>query len=236
MKTLENKLIEICDVDYLGQYKFQYLFSQFTQLATQSANELGMWTIDMIDKYGWVLAKQTLIMNEPIMLGDMIDISTDIGKSSFVAFPRYYYIYKKQKEIGYCSSLWTLIDIQKRSIVSPKKIGITIPTGHQQLPTPETIHPDIPLTFQTKRQVLYSDVDTNQHMNNARYIEWALDLLDFDMYQDYFIHEISVNYKKEIRPLEYVDLYLGHQDNVYIIEGKNDENTFFVIKIGFLKK
>ena len=34
---------------------------------------------------------------------------------------------------------------------------------------------------QITREVLYSDVDLNKHMNNARYLEWVMDLLPEDI-------------------------------------------------------
>ena len=54
-------------------------------------------------------------------------------------------------------------------------------------------------------------------MNNARYIEWALDTIDYQVYKKYFIKELSIHYKKEIRPLEFVKLYLGQDENLSLI-------------------
>lgn len=239
MKTSEIKTIEISDVDYMGDYQLCHLFNRFATIATKNAIQLGMWNPSMIEQYGWVVAKQTLTLDQPIKLDDVIEISTIIDKGSFVAFPRYYFIHKDGKEIGRCSSIWTLIDIQNRRIVSPKKIGITIPDIHHDihLPTPINIDDQIELDFKIKRQVLYSDVDTNQHMNNTRYIQWALDIIDYDIHKENFIKEISINYKKEIRPLEFVNMYVGHIDNKYIVEGKSDEgDVYFVIEIYFVKR
>ncbi|MCI9049379.1 MAG: hypothetical protein HFF37_03150 [Coprobacillus sp.] len=239
MITSQIKKIEVCDADYMGEYKLYHLFNHFTNIATENAMKINMWNKDMFYQYGWVIAKQTLTLHQPIKIDDVLELSTVIAKGSFVAFPRYYFIKKDGKEIGRCSSIWTLIDIKKRRIVSPKKIGINIPEVQHyfHLDTPKTISLDLPLHCVMKRQVLYSDIDTNQHMNNARYIEWALDTIDYQVYKKYFIKELSIHYKKEIRPLEFVKLYLGQDENRYIIEGQNEnQESCFIIEIYFDKR
>lgn len=234
--TKETRIIDICDVDYKGRYLLSQIFNRFTLLATTNAKMLGMWSDEMMSQYGWVVAKQTLTLDQPIMLNDIITLSTLVDNGSFVAFPRYYFIYKDGQEIGRCSSIWTLLDIRKRRMVSPKRIGLTIPkVDHNiQLDTPQTIQVPIKLTKHSQRQVLYSDLDVNQHMNNTRYIQWALDIIDYKIHDNAFIHEISINYKKEIRPMEYVQLYVGHQDHHYYVEGHSlDETIYFVIEMKF---
>jgi medium-chain acyl-[acyl-carrier-protein] hydrolase len=237
--TSEERQIEICEVDYMGQYQLCHLLNRFSEIATISAKNIGMWSEEMMKQYGWVVAKQSLHLDQPIYYKDIITLSTTIDNGSFVAFPRYYFIHKGNQQIGTCSSIWTLIDIHKRRIVSPKKIGIDIPKVEHgiHLDEPQTICLDIPLNFITTRQVLYSDVDTNQHMNNTRYIQWALDVIDYTVHKEYFISDLHIQYKKEIRPLKFVQLYLGNQDNRYIVEGRDeDESVYFTIEIYFNKR
>lgn len=237
-KTYERKKVEVSDVDFMNEYQLCHLFNRFAEIATVNAVKIGLWNKEMMDRYGWIVAKQTLKLDCPISLGDEIELSTIAGKGSSAIFPRYYFINKDGKEIGRCSSVWTLIDIQQRRIVFPKRIGLTIPVipNDRKLKAPETIQEDIELKHIMKRQVLYSDVDTNQHMNNTRYIQWAFDVIDFDIHKDCFVSEISINYKKEIRPLEYVDLYVGCQDHRYIVEGRNEEEIYFLVEIIFSQR
>ena len=236
--TYERKEIEICDVDYMGEYQLCHLFNRFAHIATENAIKLGFWNEDMMDQYGWVVTKQSLHLDQPIHYQDVIELSTIPDNGSFVSFPRYYYIKKDNKEIGYCSSIWTLLDIQKRRITSPKKAGIKIPqiTCEHPLQAPKPIDIDLEMKYQTTRQVLYSDVDTNQHMNNTRYLQWAFDLIDYNIYKDYFVSDLNIQYHKEIMPLQMVDLYMAHQDHRYLIVGKNEDNIYFTIEIYFKER
>lgn len=231
--TYKIKKIEIHEVDYMLNYQLCYLFNELTTIATTNALKIGLWNEDMMGKYGWIIAKQTLHLDQPITYNDTIEFSTVAGHSSHVAFPRYYFIKKDNQIIGTCSSIWTLIDIQKRRMTSPKRIGLTIPNMNHDvfLEEPHNIDIDLDMKHITTRQVLYSDIDTNQHMNNTRYIQWALDCIDYSIHQKAYISDITIQYKKEVRPLEFVELYIGHKDNRYIVEGKNDKETFFIIEI-----
>lgn len=237
--TYEKRQIEICEVDYMGEYQLCHLLNRFSEIATISAKELGMWNEEMMKQYGWVVAKQSLHLEQPIYYKDIIELSTTINNGSFVSFPRYYFIKKNEKEIGYCSSIWTLIDIQKRRIVSPKKIGISIPEVEHDiyLEEPQSIDINIPMEYKITRQVLYSDVDTNQHMNNTRYIQWALDIIDYQIHKEFFISDLNIQYKKEIRPLENVQLYLGQDETRYLVEGRGNQGIiYFTIEIYFNKR
>lgn len=236
--TILTKEIQYGDVDYMGNYKISHLFQNLTDLATQDAIKLGLWSIDLMNQYGWIVAKQSMKLDEPIGLGDTIEISTYADKGTFVTFPRYYLIKKNEKIIGKISSIWTLLDLQKRSIVAPKRVGLNVPLtkNEVQLDLPKNIHEDIELKHVCQRKVLYSDVDTNKHMNNTRYLEWAFDLLDIDIFEKQYVKELSINYKKEIKPQALVDLYLGHDQNRYIIKGKVSNDDAFIIEFCFQKR
>ena len=102
---------------------------------------------------------------------------------------------------------------------------------------PKNIEYENELKHVMTRQVLYSDIDLNQHMNNARYIDWALDVLDLELHRNHFISEVTIHYKKEILPLSFVDLYVGCVDNRHIVEGRNKEGeVHFLIEIHFEKE
>lgn len=233
--TYENKTVEICDCDYQGHYRLNHLFNRFAQIATTDAQKRGLWNDDMHGRYGWVVSKQTLKLYSPIYVNDHIQLSTFIDNGTHVSFPRYYLIEKDGKVIGQCSSLWTLIDIEKRRIVAPKRIGIEVDEVHydHDMELPQTIKNNLKMHFVCQRQVLYSDVDINQHMNNTRYIEWAFDILDYHLHEKSYIKEISINYRKEIPPLTCVDLYLASNKNRYIIEGRHEDIVYFTMEIIF---
>ena len=233
------KKVEICEADYANHYKVYHMFTTFAELATENGAKVGLWNEQMKGKYGWVIAKQTLTINEPIRVDDIIEYSTIINNGSSAIFPRYYFIKRDGKEVANCSAIWTLIDLEKRRIVMPGRVGLTVPVVQHdlKLDAPKNIEYDEELKHVMTRQVLYSDVDLNRHMNNARYIDWALDLIDLGIHKDHFISEVTIHYKKEILPLANVELYMGQNDYGYVVEGRNKNNeVHFIIEIHFTKE
>jgi medium-chain acyl-[acyl-carrier-protein] hydrolase len=45
--------------------------------------------------------------------------------------------------------------------------------------------------------VRYTDIDTNRHVNNVKYIDWAIETLPLDIVQNHTLKGLMVTYKKE---------------------------------------
>lgn len=228
-ETRQIKRVLYQESDYQGHLKLSTLLSLLSDLATENAYEVGMWNQELAKNYGWVLVKQTLQFKRPIDCNSIIELSTRAYHSSRVQFTRQYAIEDQNGVICNGHSIWTLLDLKKRSIVRASKIGLIIPevkTYPYFLDSYKEIDETIATQFITTRKVLYSDVDMNQHMNNSRYIEWALDLVDYSLFQDHFIQEVSMHYKKELPPHSEVDLYYGRKDNaIHIVMKQHDSDV-----------
>ena len=78
-------------------------------------------------------------------------------------------------------SLWVLMDVKTRAMVLPGKSGIGVPgvvVGNEPatpraLPTKQTEHIQL-------RTVTTAQLDRNGHMNNTRYMDWVMELSQFE--------------------------------------------------------
>jgi len=226
-------------VDYSGHWRLSDVFSQLADLATIHAEKINVWRPEMIEDYGWIVSKVRIRVLKPVRFEQRVEMKTWPGKGSRVIFPRYFTI---TDENGDCcmeaASLWTLLDLKNRRIVMPARSGITFP---------ENLNLEVPLTIETDfsdedglsvietRQVRYSDIDTNQHLNNARYIEWTLDLLTRERFKEAYIADFSVYFKKETAPGETLTLEKKEDDHGFVVRGRNGENVHFVAE-GVWKK
>ena len=116
-------------------------------------------------------------------------------------------------------------------------MGITIPECEEYNSFVEKYEPLLELDTHkvTSRHVLYSDIDLNKHMNNARYLEWVMDLIPQEVLEKYFIGEMTMHYQKEI-PESNVDLYYGQENDCFKVEFKIEEQTHFTITGRYSKK
>ena len=149
--------------DYTGRLRDENIFVYFSRLATVDGSLSGFYAESMKGKYGYVVSKQSLILTEPIYEDDEITLTTEIGHYSNVIFPRFYYIGKEGRRIGECRSIWTLIDLKRRRITSPKRAGLTLPDNPELVKEdPETLYTQDDRQLVSTYTVPYSDIDTNR--------------------------------------------------------------------------
>ena len=215
--------------DYTGRLRDENIFVYFSRIATVDGSLSGFYKESMKGKYGYVVSKQSLILTEPIYEDDEITLTTEIGHYSNVIFPRFYYIEKEGRRIGECRSIWTLIDLKRRRITSPKRAGLTLPDNPDLVKEePETLFTQDDRQLVSTYTVPYSDIDTNRHLNNTHYLRIASNLIPVEAYENHFMDSISINYKKEILAHQTIELYLTHINDTYIIEElRSDSNKGF---------
>lgn len=234
-----NKDIEMNyqDVDYAGNLKISKLFDVFSNIATAHASIIGVWNESLKNDYGWVVSKMRLEILEPIQPGNYV-LNTFTGMPSKVIFPRYYHLMQNNRSVVKASSVWTLLDLKRRRIVLPKRVGIDFPQDQDDVSSfcafASEIPNDINYELIENRKVKFSDVDTNQHMNNARYIEWACDILPYECFKTSYISELDIYFKHEIAPLSDVALYLYQENDEFFVKGEVEGIVCFEMK-GLLK-
>lgn len=221
-------------MDFTGKWKMSDLFSQLADVATIHAEKIGAWKPEMLDSYGWILSKMRLRINRPLKYEENITINTWPGKGTRVIYPRYYTI---DDENGHrcmeAVSHWTLFDLKNRRIVIPSRIGITFPENLNDgldLSLEDSFNDEHEYQVIEKRQVRYSDIDTNQHFNNARYMEWVCDLLDIERFKSGYIADLAIYFKKETAPNEILTLEKKENGDFFYVRGVQEGNVHFLVE------
>ena len=144
-----------------------------------------------------------------------------------VAYPRACVAFDDRgDELFRVISLWVLMDLDTRAMVLPGKSGVAVEgtLRGNELAVPSSLLPKGLEQTQTRR-VSYSDLDRNFHMNNTRYLEWAMDLLPSDFHRAHAMKEFVVCYLSEAREGEVLELHFDLKDGpVFQVDGHR-ENT-----------
>ena len=98
--------------------------------------------------------------------------------------------------------------------------------------------PDISTPFKTcEIKVDYDDIDVNKHVNNVRYLDWALKTLDYDFRKTHKVNTIDIYYKKEIsfggRVLSEVEFDETRTNSIHRIKNADTGEILCSIKIGW---
>lgn len=150
----------------------------------------------------------------------------------------------KSKALVLCTSSWIVMNTETRRLVRSDEVLDMVPARTQcqddaiKTPCAKVVVPKGASVEEAGiRTPAYSDIDVLGHTNNARYVVWAMDCIDYDEVAGTPVKSISVNFIKETKPGETVRLFRCMVENegrkTYFIEGKVEDKPCFSAKIDF---
>ena len=152
-------------------------------------------------------------------------------------FPRYYRMTGEQGEtLLEGSGFWMLINEKTRSMVFPQKEGIVIPetnTGFE--PALPSAPKSIAISAETPYTVPYSAIDINGHMNNARYLDAAENVMP-EALRAREIGRVTAEYAAEIRPAETVCLETGADEHAFYMACMKDGKRLFRLRFDYQER
>lgn len=212
----EEYIVDFRDVDRDYHIKLPQLLEVLGTVSTKHTDSLG------IDPYylqrrnmAWVLYDWRVEMEETKLYATSIKIRTFSVDRRGMYFIRYFGIYTSEGiRLGRGFSRWVVIDLEKRRITKvPKEILEVFKDGskeetREQLWMMEVSERELPSPVQNLNEgrklfdVRYYDVDVNRHVNNVKYVDWAIESLhgEGSFLSDFRIHGASIVYKKEKGP------------------------------------
>lgn len=210
--------VKFYEVDFKNQLKESVLLNFLQDIAAVHAENLGFgYSFISKKNLGWFLLKYHLkVFNWPQNI-DKISIKTWPKKVAKLSCLRDFEVYAPNGEkIAAVSSSWVLTDLISKKIAIPSKV--LNPFEFKEVDVFETTFPKIQdverVDLKKEIEVRYDDIDINQHVNNANYLTWALDTLDFEFRSHRTIKELEINYKKEMK----------YGSNVLSLVEMNDES------------
>ena len=149
----------------------------------------------------WAVIRTRLQITRMPGCGEKISVETWPMPTTRVAYPRSTVAYDENgDELFRAISLWVLMDMDTRAMILPGKSGVEV-SGFlrgSELAAPGNLalHP---LSNSRSRQVCFTDLDRNGHMNNCRYLDWVCDLLPAQFHRLHPMREITLCYLSEAR-------------------------------------
>ncbi len=214
--------------DKNGKLSLSSLFHFLQECAWDNArlNDFGYEFLKSENAF-WVLSRMLVQIDEYPKWKDEIEIKTwPKGSDGFFAL-RDFEIYKNGNVIGRATSSWLILDMNTHR---PQKLdrfnfihenflqenAIDIKLGK--------INTGSELKCLEKRKVYYSDLDVNQHVNNATYVRWVLDSHFSDENGD-FISEVEINFISELMLNDQFQVFKSenNQDLMYYLKNLEDK-------------
>ena len=149
----------------------------------------------------WAVTRHRVQIERLPRLGETIRVETWPMPTTKVAYPRSVVAYDEAgNECFRAISLWVLMNLDTRSMILPGKSGISVVGSLRglELPSPGSLAL-MDHTQTRQRQVCFTDLDRNGHMNNTRYLDWVSDLLPSAFHQGHEVKEFTICYHAEAR-------------------------------------
>ena len=203
---------------------------QFLQdLASDNAEQLDFgYSYIIKHNLAWFLLKYRLEFdNYPEGIYDLTIKTEPRGYNKIFAF-RDFYIYHRDICIGRAASTWSLVDINTKSMVNCADVL----ADNKYMVQHEKREDDLnygkiklPEKFDIEKifEVRFDDLDVNRHVNNANYIVWAIEPLDFEFRRSHKLKTVDMMFKKEITYGAKVLSEVAINDNTTIHAVKNAE-------------
>lgn len=188
----------------------------------------------------WAVTRTRVQVTRLPKLGETVTVKTWPMPTTRVAYPRSVVAYDAAGEELFRSiTLWVLMDEQTRAMVLPGKSGVLVDgtlTG-LEIAIPHAIAAQ-PMANTCRKQVTYSLLDQNGHMNNTRYMDWLDDLLPSAFHKTHRAQEFTLCYLNEARENDAVDLHFELTDGPTLTvdaqrEGPDGKDRIFSAQVLF---
>lgn len=194
--------INTYNVDSNLKCKFSSLVDYLWDIVISQSDSLGETNQGFVhNNCVWVLLKYDINIYEYPKLKEKITVDTEVlGVKKFYGYRGYTIKNSQGKVIADALSIAILIDIEKRRPVriSPEQYEVYGIKGELEDPTPlDDILNLEKEDFSKEYPVRFSDIDSNNHVNNVRYMEMSIDTLPRDILKEYYLSNIKVLFKKE---------------------------------------
>ena len=136
---------------------------------------------------------------------------------------------------------WLVLNLETRRLVRDPKLmeegtvclDNVIETPADKVVMPKNAEPQ----YVMDHHVAYSDVDMNGHTNNAMYMQWAMDAVDYDIASTRPVKWFTINFNHETKAGDIVALYKvvkEEEDGRHVfVEGKVNDQSAFIVEILF---
>ncbi|MBE7710828.1 MAG: hypothetical protein E7Z92_01675 [Cyanobacteria bacterium SIG31] len=233
----EKLILKYSETDQNLAMKPFALLNFLQDIASKNAEDLGFgYSFIHPKNYAWFLLKYRMEFEEyPFDVQELTLKTEPRGYNKLFAF-RDFELYRGEKLLGRMHSMWSMVDIDSRTIV-PVPVAIPDSPYMRQFEKREDDLAFAKITSITKPilekefEVRYNDLDVNGHANNGNYIVWAFEPLSYEFKNEHKIKVVDMIYKKEAKFGDNLISQIEFKDEVttvHRLQNANGEDLFLM--------
>lgn len=231
---IEDFSVHASDTDYRSQGKLSFILDIMQCAADFAVGNLGISVEEILNAgMGWMMITLDLDFKRIPRPNDVLSVHTWSKGTRGALWQRDYRIFDADHiEIATARSIWALVDIEKRKILRPNALPVQVKhyTGDSvgDMPVKVTIPSDITMDEAYRYQVRYSGLDSNRHLNNARYGDLCCDTLSLLEWDNVEFKRFRITYLQEAKfGDELTILRSALTDDGIYVRGQNSDTVLF---------
>ena len=244
MLKFEQKVHIPCyNTDASGRLKPAAFMDLAQEAAGLHAVHLGFGYEDLIkNNTAWILSRVNIKFVDTPMWRDDITLTTWHKGADRLFFLRDFLITDSEgRERIKATTSWLVLNLETRRLVRDPMLmeeGTVCTENVIEAPADKVQMPkDVEAELALEHVVAYSDVDMNAHTNNAMYMQWAMDAVDYETASSRPVKEVTINFNHETKAGDVVSVYRAYvekEDGLHVyIEGKVQGTSSFCVEIVF---
>lgn len=235
-KVVDTFTVKCYEVDSAQRLKPTAFMDMAQEMAYQAASAMKFGYYELIqNNLAWVLSRMRFRFLDTPHWEEEVTIRTWHRGAFGPFFVRDFEVVGKDgHRMIEATSSWVVIDVESRRMSHPEDVlpkedtachdfAIETPAGKVMMP--RGVEPE----YVTTHKVAYSDIDLVGHTNNARYVAWALDCLEFGG-DSIRVDEVEIVFHHEARPGDEIALLKVKKDGWVYVEGRREETPVFCVK------
>jgi acyl-ACP thioesterase len=231
------KVIQAHEVDFTNRLRIDSLFILLQDTAAAHADLLNLGYKALIEhNFAWVLSWVKVEIDSLPRFGEEINIKTWPKKKYKLYSLRDFYVYSNKGQIIIrATTAWLPINMKTKRIIDTSSLPALINYQENESAIdelPGKIAEPVKREFVFSRQMRYTDLDLNQHVNNIRYIKMIMDSYSKEQYEKSRLKSIVVNFVSESKYNDEIEIYrsIEGSEESAIIEGANISTSKIVFQ------
>lgn len=190
------------DVTPRGTASVLALCDFLQESAGNHAAELGVSMEELLaGDQAWVLAFLHLHIDRYPAWHDTVEVKTWPSGLERLYATREFVLSASGTSFARATSAWLVIDTNRRRPCRPPKVLHELSTPSREPAVEHNFEPlsvpDGPPDHKRDFRVRYHDLDVNRHVNNVRYVEWAVETLPSAWIDSRLVTDLSLQFRAE---------------------------------------
>lgn len=204
------------DIDTANRVKLAALFRYMQDGASSNAADLGCGFAQM-ESLGiyWVLSWARTVCDRYPAHGDTITVETwPKGVHKLFSLRDFFFEDSEGRRVARATTAWVILNRETRRVMTRAALPVQFtdfPDRVALTDLPEKLPLDGAWTSVEERSILYSDIDVNGHVNNARYVDFLCDAFPVERHLREHIAALTIRYHAETRQGETLTVQLREE-------------------------